>query len=141
MPERALKELKSTKNWLKYGLGALIFLICVLFIIVFSDRNNESNRRQREKDQKIEARIETTRLYNVDQTRARAFQIDNILTLIKLGGRNDPEIVEASPQFAQYVAFVNESYPYRQTSVDCVNSLFDPQVPDCPPASNEAGDP
>lgn len=141
MPEQALKELKATKNWLKYGLGALIFLICILFIIVFSDRNNESDRRQREKDQKIEARIESTRLYNVDQTRRREFQTDNILTLVKLGGKTDPEVVKASPEFAQYITFVNDSYPYRQTSADCVNALFDPEIGDCPSASNEAGDP
>lgn len=141
MPDQALKELRSSRNWLRYGLGAVIFLICVLFIVVFSDRNNEFDRRAREKEQKIEARIESTKLYNVNQTKLRQFQTDNILTLVRLGGKNDPEVIKASPEFAQYVAFVNESYPYRQTSVDCVNALFDPEVDDCPPASNEAGDP
>src|SRR4051794_14130846 len=123
MPDQALKELKSSRNWLKYGGGAVILLICILFIMIFSDRSNESDRRQREKDQKIEARIESTKLYNLDQTRRREFQTNNILTLVKLGGKNDPEIIKQSPEFAQYVAFVNESYPYRQTSEACVNAL------------------
>lgn len=141
MPERILKELRKSRLWMLVGGFVIILLLGLLAYVVYVDRNNDSDRRKREAASKIEARVESTKLYNTDQTKRREFQIDNILTLVDLGGKQTIEEVKAKPEFAKYVEFVNKSYPYRQTSVACVTALFDPAIPDCPPASNEAGDP
>lgn len=147
----ATKALDDLRRSMLIQSGIIVLLLLMLGGVVFVDRHNDSDRRAREsasetdrrareEKSKIDARVESTRLYNKDQTRNRDFQIQNILTLSSLSGR-DVEVIKNDPKFAQYQDFVNKSYPFRQTSVECVTALFDPDIPDCAEAINESGDP
>lgn len=133
------EPLKEVKKTMITGSLIIAILLALLFVIVLSDRTNESDRRGREAQTKVTARVEACHLYNEDQTLRRHFQIDNILTLARLQGL-DVDTIQASAEFGIYVDFVNDSYPFRQCSPDCVNALYDPAIDDCPAASNENGD-
>lgn len=134
---KALEDLKRSMLWQNV---IIVLLLGLLAAIVFIDRNNDGDRRAREAQRQVDGRVEACHSYNVDKTLQRNFQINNILTLSQLTGR-DPEALKVDPRFAKYTDFVDKSYPYRQCSVDCVNALFDPKIPDCAIASNENGDP
>lgn len=141
MPQRIFDALASMRRIILYGGLVILVLFGLLAYVVFTDRHNESNRRDREATNQIQARVESCHQYNTDQTRDRNFQVKNILTLTELSGRITVEEAKARPEFQQYVDFINNSFPYRQCSAECVKAYYDPMVPDCEPARNEIGNP
>lgn len=140
MPEETKKILKGMRNAIVFGGFAIIVLLGLLAFVVFSDRKHDSDRRAREAQTLVEARIESCHSYNVDKTLQRNFQVQNILTLVQLQGR-DVEVTKADPRFQTYVDFVNNSYPYKQCSINCVIASYDPNLADCGSAKDEAGNP
>lgn len=134
---KALNELRRSILILN---GIIVVLLIVLGFTVFVDRHNDGERRKREASAVIDARIEICRQFNQGQATDREFQVQNILTLSVMSGK-DKATVESDPRFAQYKQFVNDTHPYRQCSVACVTALYDPDIQDCAAASDEQGDP
>jgi hypothetical protein len=140
MPEETKRILKGMRNAILFGGFVIIILLGLLAFVVFSDRKHDSDIRAREARSLVEARIESCRGYNVDKTLQRNFQVQNILTLVQLQGK-DVETTKTDPRFQTYVDFVNNSYPYKQCSAECVIASYDPNLVDCGSAKDEAGNP
>lgn len=147
-PKGESSPFDDLRRWMKVLAGGCCLAVVSLLIVVLVVYNLEKDQRQaekvRDKQALLERATENCHTNNEGQTRERNFnreQIVNVITNIDPTPPT-PEEVQAfrdSPGLKNYYDFIEESYPYRQCSPECVMAQLDPDTPNCAPASTEQG--
>lgn len=126
----------------KLILLALLVSVVVAVLIPLGFVLSERSKDQAADRELEERRIEACLSYNLDQTAARDYVVEDkrqmAVTFFHL---TDAEITALAPEFDEFARFAAESFPYRTCTPGCVDAHYDPDIPNCPPSQNEEGTP
>ena len=149
-----IDQLKFAMKVLTAGFMLFVVVLIIVFMLQIKQRDQQLtvDRRQAAaqaaalEQQRVDRSVETCKQANKSQTSLRAAfpaVIGKALEqLVEANGdptgRGQTFVDQITPALSQAA---NGFLPYRNCSIDCIDKFFSPTQGECPPASDENGDP
>lgn len=134
-----LKVIKSLETWFRRLVAAGVVAFCATLLVAIGLYVYQDDASQQKLDTletiRDERSIGACRQDNIQTRKTREFAHDQLVQVFSIFSRaqiSPEEIIESrKEQFVKYDAFVNESFPYRDCSKECVIAYLT-EAPDCP---------